>query len=73
MTATYEGKECSSYGTADSEEERVLDVKDNGLADVVSDSLSNINCAIAVMGDAQHDIMQKLDIIEKGIEKCRGT
>ena len=51
----------------------MLDVKDNGLADVVSDNLSNINCAIAVMGDAQHDIMQKLDIIEKGIEKCRGT
>ena len=67
MTASYEGKEFLSYGTAYSEEERVLDAKDNGLTDVVSYNMSNINCAIAAMGDAQHDIMQKLDIIEKGI------
>lgn len=72
MTASYEGKEFLSYGTAYSEEERVLDAKDNGLTDVVSDNLSNINCAIAAMGDAQHDIMQKLDIIEKGIQNMQG-
>jgi hypothetical protein len=72
MTSTYEGEECSSYGTADSEEEHVLNAKDNGLTDVVSDTLSNINCAIAAMGDAQHDIMQKLDIIEKGIRNMQG-
>ena len=72
MTTAYEGEECSSYGTTDSEEEWVLDTKDNGLTDVVSDNLSNINCAIAAMGDAQHDIMQKLDIIEKGIQNMQG-
>lgn len=72
MAAAYEGEECSSYGTADSEEERVLDAKQIGLADVVSDSLSNLNCAIAAMGDAQHDIMQKLAYIEKEMYNMQG-